>query len=61
MSALARLPVVPCLDYARATDLERQICEFVLRGIGLNETAIATYLDRELPPNLMPALSAESA
>jgi AcrR family transcriptional regulator len=61
MSALARLPVVPCLDYADATDIERQISEFVLRGIGLNETAIATYLDRELPPNLMPALSAESA
>jgi AcrR family transcriptional regulator len=61
MSALARLPAVPCLDYANAADLERQICEFILRGIGLNETAIAAYLDRELPPNLMPALSAESA
>jgi AcrR family transcriptional regulator len=61
MSALARLPAVPCLDYAKAGDLERQICEFILRGIGLNETAIATYVDRELPPNLMPALSAESA
>ena len=28
--------------------LERQLCEFILRGIGLNETAIASHLDREL-------------
>ena len=25
MAALARLPVVPCLDYADAADLERQL------------------------------------
>jgi AcrR family transcriptional regulator len=61
MAALARLPVVPCLDYANAPDLERQVCEFILRGIGLNETAIASYLDRELPPNLLRAVTAESA
>lgn len=61
MVALARLPTVPCLDYANATDLERQICEFILRGIGLNETAIASYLDRELSLNLAKAVTAESA
>jgi TetR/AcrR family transcriptional regulator, transcriptional repressor of aconitase len=63
MAAVARLPVVPCLDYgnASASDLERQICEFILRGIGLNETAIASYLDREIPPGLMAAVPAESA
>jgi hypothetical protein len=61
MAALARLPAVPCLDYANAADLERQICEFILRGIGLNQTAIASYLDRELSPNLRPAITAESA
>jgi TetR/AcrR family transcriptional regulator, transcriptional repressor of aconitase len=48
MMALARLPAVPCLTYADAAGLERQVCEFILRGIGLNETAIATHLDREL-------------
>ena len=48
MTALARLPSVPCLSYANAADLERQTCEFILRGIGLNETAITSHLDREL-------------
>jgi TetR/AcrR family transcriptional regulator, transcriptional repressor of aconitase len=61
MAALARLPAVPCLDYANSADLERQICEFILRGIGLNQMAIASYIDRELSPNLKPAITAESA
>ena len=52
MMALVRLPATPCLDYARANDLERQACEFILRGIGLNAAAIAAHLDRELPPEL---------
>ena len=47
MTALTRLPSVPCLSYANPADLERQVLEFILRGIGLNETAIAYYLDRE--------------
>ena len=48
MAALTRLPVVPCLAYGDAAHLERQLCEFILRGIGLNETAVAAHLDREL-------------
>ena len=48
MAALTRLPVVPCLAYGDAAHLERQLCEFILRGIGLNETAVASHLDREL-------------
>src|SRR5712672_1867572 len=40
MMALAKLPVVPCLSYGDSTNLERQLCEFILRGIGLNEAAI---------------------
>ena len=48
MATLARLPSVPCLTYDDAADLERQLCEFILRGIGLNETAVASHLDREL-------------
>jgi AcrR family transcriptional regulator len=47
MSTLTRLPSRPCLPYGDAADLELQLCEFILRGIGLNETAIAPYLDRD--------------
>ena len=61
MAALARLPAVPCLAYGNAADLERQLCEFLLRGIGLNEAAIASHLDRELPPDSMQSATAESA
>jgi hypothetical protein len=48
MATLTRLPSAPCLSYGNATDLERQHCEFILRGIGLNETAIASHLDSDL-------------
>jgi TetR/AcrR family transcriptional regulator, transcriptional repressor of aconitase len=61
MAALVRLPSVPCLSYANAIDLERQVCEFILRGVGLNETAIASHLDRDLPPGLGQPVISESA
>jgi TetR/AcrR family transcriptional regulator, transcriptional repressor of aconitase len=61
MSALARLPAVPCLTYGNAADLERQLCQFILRGIGLNEAAIASHLDREPSPNSGQSVTAESA
>src|SRR3954463_11409448 len=61
MSALTRLPAVPCLSYGNAADVERQLCQFILRGIGLNETAIAFHLDRELSPNSGQSVTAESA
>ncbi|MGM4987058.1 TetR/AcrR family transcriptional regulator [Tardiphaga sp. 841_E9_N1_2] len=61
MAALSRLPSVPCLPYASTADNERQLCEFILRGIGLKDTAIATYIDRELPAYLVPATTTESA
>ena len=38
MATLARLPSVPCLSYGNAADLERQLCEFILRGIGLERS-----------------------
>ena len=60
-AALARLPAIPCLTYGNAADLERQLCEFLLRGIGLDEAAITTHLDRELSPQSGQAVSAESA
>jgi AcrR family transcriptional regulator len=61
MSALARLPAVPCLTYGNAADLERQLCQFILRGIGLNEAAIASHLDREPSPKSGQSVAAESA
>jgi AcrR family transcriptional regulator len=47
MATMTRLPSAPCLSYGRPADFERQLCEFILRGIGLNETAIAFHRDRE--------------
>jgi AcrR family transcriptional regulator len=60
-AALARLPVVPCLTYGNAADVERQLCQFILRGIGLNEAAIASHLNREPSPNSGQSVTAESA
>jgi AcrR family transcriptional regulator len=61
MAAMTRLPAVPCLSYGNAVDLERQLCQFILRGIGLNEAAIASHMDREPSPNSGLAVAAESA
>ncbi|HEY8334517.1 MAG TPA: helix-turn-helix domain-containing protein [Tardiphaga sp.] len=61
MAALSRLPAVPCLSYAHAADLDRQLCEFILRGIGLKETAIAAHLDRALAADLAQQATTESA
>jgi AcrR family transcriptional regulator len=61
MAALSRLPSVPCLSYGDAADLERQLCEFILRGIGLNETAVASHLDRGLSPVPGQPVTAEGA
>jgi TetR/AcrR family transcriptional regulator, transcriptional repressor of aconitase len=61
MATLTRMPSVPCLSYANAADLERQLCEFILRGIGLNETAIASHLDRELSDDPGRKVDAEGA
>ena len=61
LATLARLPSVPCLTYGDAADHERQLCEFILRGIGLNETAIAAHLDRVLSQDPAQKINAESA
>ena len=58
MATLAQLPAVPCLTYGNADDHERQLCEFILRGIGLNENAIVAQLDREWMP--APALGIDA-
>jgi AcrR family transcriptional regulator len=61
MSALTQLPAAPCLPYGVAGAFERQLCEFLLRGIGLNEAAIAAHLDRESSQHMAPPVIAESA
>jgi len=61
MAALTRLPATPCLAYGKTNDPERQLCEFLLRGIGLNDAAIASHLDRELAPDAGRKAIAESA
>jgi hypothetical protein len=61
MAALTRLPAVPCLAYGNANDLEHQLCRFILRGIGLNEAAIAFHLDGQSSPKPGHSVAAESA
>jgi hypothetical protein len=51
MVTVTRLPTIPCLAYGEGADFQRQLCEFILRGIGLNEAAIIHYLDRDLARN----------
>jgi AcrR family transcriptional regulator len=60
-AALTRLPAVPCLGYGEGVHLERQLCEFLLRGIGLNEAAIAAHLSRKTPQSDPLPATAESA
>jgi AcrR family transcriptional regulator len=60
MAALSRLPAVPCLPYGNTIDFERQLCEFLLRGIGFHEAAIASHLSRALTPEPAQRTAAES-
>jgi AcrR family transcriptional regulator len=61
MATLTHLPTTPCLSYGDAAGARRQLCEFILRGIGVNEAAIAFYLDRDLAPEAGQTAIAESA
>jgi hypothetical protein len=61
MMVLTKLPSVPTLTYGAESGLKRQICEFILRGIGLNAAAIALHLDREPVFNAAHTSAAESA
>jgi AcrR family transcriptional regulator len=61
MVSVTRLPTVPCLPYGEDVDLERQLCEFILRGIGVNEAAINHYFSRNLARESGQSAIAESA
>jgi AcrR family transcriptional regulator len=61
MAALTRMPAAPCLAYGNAADLDRQLCEFLLRGIGLTEAAINTHLNPDVPSAAALPATVESA
>jgi AcrR family transcriptional regulator len=61
MAALTQFSATPCLAYGDAAATERQLCQFILRGIGLTEAAIATHLDRQPSPGQGSSVTAESA
>jgi AcrR family transcriptional regulator len=60
-AALTRMPAVPCLAYGNAADLDRQLCEFLLRGIGLTEAAIVAHLNPDVSLATALPATAESA
>jgi AcrR family transcriptional regulator len=60
-AAMTRLPTVPCLAYGDSNGLERQLCEFLLRGIGLHDAAILTHLNRHFTHRPAQPVTAESA
>jgi AcrR family transcriptional regulator len=60
-AAMTRLPVTPCLEYGDPAYLERQLCQFILRGIGLGEAAIAAHLDHALSSVPGQSVARESA
>jgi AcrR family transcriptional regulator len=60
-AAMIRLPATPCLTYGHENDVERQLCEFLLRGIGLNEAAIGSHLNRQANGESSEPAVAESA
>src|ERR1700760_898781 len=60
-AAMTRLPASPCLAYGDAEGLERQLCEFLLRGIGLHDAAILEHLTRDFTHVPAQPAAAESA
>lgn len=60
MLAATRLPMVAPLSYPPVADLERETCEFILRGIGLTDAAMAAHADCVVPHDFWDARSLES-
>ncbi len=60
MLALTRLPAMPTVSYSDIGALERQVCEFALRGIGVTDDAIARLLveDATSAPSILATESA---
>lgn len=60
MLALSRLPAMPTISYSDDGGLQRQVCEFVLRGIGVTNDAIARLLVQDVSSSV-PVMATESA
>jgi TetR/AcrR family transcriptional regulator, transcriptional repressor of aconitase len=61
MVSVTRLPATPCLSYGEGADLDRQLSEFILRGIGVNDAAINHYLSQDVVREAGKSAIAESA
>jgi AcrR family transcriptional regulator len=61
MVAATQLPQAPPLAYPPLAQLEREASEFILRGIGLTDEAIAAHADCVMPRELADLSSLESA
>jgi TetR/AcrR family transcriptional regulator, transcriptional repressor of aconitase len=60
MLAATRLPSVASLSYPPVAELERETCEFILRGIGLTDAAIAAHADCMIPHELFESSALEA-
>jgi AcrR family transcriptional regulator len=47
--AAIQLPFQPVLDYPPADKVEREVCEYILRGVGFTDAAIAAHGGLNLP------------
>jgi AcrR family transcriptional regulator len=61
MATLTQLPREPSIPVTDAAARERQLCEFILRGIGLHEPVIAAHMNRDLSIDVMQRVTIESA
>lgn len=61
MVALTQLPAEPSIAVTDTAARERQLCEFILRGIGLQEAVVASHMDRDLSFDVMQRVTTESA
>jgi AcrR family transcriptional regulator len=61
LMALSAIPAVPTLSYGKTDVLKRQICEFILRGVGLTDRALATHFDPVSSHGTTAQLVSESA
>jgi AcrR family transcriptional regulator len=61
MATLTQLPSEPSIAVNDPAARERQLCEFILRGIGLHEPIIAAHMNRDLSIDVMQRVTTESA
>jgi AcrR family transcriptional regulator len=47
--AATQLPFLPSLDYLPTEKIEREVCEYILRGAGLTDAAIAAHGALDVP------------